>query len=132
MAFRPPTFNLVCHIWRVDGVGGAYLAPDVVSVCNLSPGRRVLTIDDVPVGFPTTTQIMELLLPKGTDIRATWNTTAPDVVEVPQGSLRFYQVVAVDDVGKGFPNEYRLALMAQEITGNFALVGANTFPVPLP
>jgi hypothetical protein len=52
---------------------------------------------------------MSLLLPKGTDIRGPQDSVAADNVEVPAFSGRWYRVVAVDDVGKGFSNEYRNA-----------------------
>jgi hypothetical protein len=55
---------------------------------------------------------MFLLLPPGTDIRSGVLGTADDV-EVPAGSGRFYEVEFVDDVGKGFANEYRVALLIQ-------------------
>jgi hypothetical protein len=130
MAFRPPNFNLTCRIWRVGGVGGAYAAPDVTSPCALSPGRRVLLAQDPNPGAGSSVGVMELLLPKLTDIRATWNAVAADVVEVPAGSKRFYTTFHVDDTGKGYLNEYRLALIGYLPAG--ATFFALTAPVPLP
>jgi hypothetical protein len=37
-----------------------------------------------------------------------------DTVEVPAGTGNWYQVTFVTDVGRGFPNEYRLALLARQ------------------
>jgi hypothetical protein len=74
---------------------------------------------------------MELLLPMRTDIRASWNGASEDLVEVPAGSLRFYGVYWVDDVGRGFLNEYRLALLDYFATGNATLAG-GPFPAPVP
>lgn len=125
MAFRVPNFNLVVNIWRRNGVAGVYALPDVVTAGNLSHGRRVM------VSAFAGNSPMELLLPKLTDIRAVWNAVVYDVVEVPAGSQRFYQVTHVDDVAKGFANEYRLATIVYEPNGN-PLIGVNSAPVPLP
>lgn len=133
MAFIVPQMPVKVCIWRVSGTGGDYAAPDVTTVCNLTPGKRVF------LGIPTVTAAqkdaicMEMLLPKLTDIRATWNGLQPDLVEVPKGSKRFYGVVFVDDIGKGFANEHRLALISYTVTGNTSLVGGPfSAPVPLP
>lgn len=63
-----------------------------------------------------------LLLPPLTDIQDCFNAGGPDTVEAPAGSGRFYLVDMVDDLGKGFANEHRFALM--EKTG--------TWPSPIP
>jgi hypothetical protein len=54
---------------------------------------------------------MFLCLPKLTDVRPRGSISFHDNVEVPAGSGRLYQAVAVDDVGKGFFNEYRITLI---------------------
>lgn len=55
---------------------------------------------------------MCLLLPPITDIRGMQDVSGfVDVVEVPQGTGRWYGVAVVDDVGKGYPNEHRTALL---------------------
>jgi hypothetical protein len=131
MSFSPPTFNLTCNIWRVLGVGGAYAAPDVTVNCNLSQGKRVLVAGWGPVGHPAPYHFNELLLPALTDIRSLWNGTNQDLVEVPAGSKRFYTVTQVDDVAKGFPNEYRLAMMLYLINGDPNLAG-GPYPAPVP
>lgn len=132
MSFRPPTFNLTCHIWRNTGVGGVYAAPDVISQCNLSPGRRVNRTAQIGGGPGAGTDMyMELLLPKLTDVRAAWNGASEDLVEVPAGTHRFYLVQSVDDVGKGFLNEYRLAVMLYN-DGGTPFLGGIPAPVPLP
>lgn len=131
MAFRVPSFPLFANIWRQGGVGGAYMAPDLTVACNLSPGRRTLVADPDAASPLATQLVMELLVPARTDIRATWNMTPSDLVEVPAGSLRFYVVVWVDDVGRGFPNEYRLAAMYYSNVGNSTLIG-GPFPAPVP
>lgn len=67
---------------------------------------------------------MALLVPRGSDIRpglGFWGT--PDTVECPAGSGRYYDVLCVDDVARGFANEYRLASLKQR-----PLVGAPPIP----
>jgi hypothetical protein len=49
--------------------------------------------------------------------------SSADTVEVPAGSGRYYAILAVDDVARGFENEYRLAL---------AEPAYNLWPVPIP
>ena len=120
MAFSPPSFNLTANIWRTTNF--TYAAPDVVTPANLAYGRR----NNPSSGSPDSQ--MSLLLPKLTDVRGTWNGVAADYVEVPAGSHRFYLVQNVDDSGKGFSNEHRIATMGQELSGLFGFAQ----PVPLP
>jgi hypothetical protein len=61
------------------------------------------------VGVVTLT--MNLLLPALVDIRGPQDTIGADQVEVPAGSGRWYSVVGVDDIGKGFANEHRSAAL---------------------
>jgi hypothetical protein len=70
---------------------------------------------------------MVLLLPKGTDVRDELNATGRDGVECPAGSGRFYEVIFVDDIGKGFPNEHRGATMEKTFGP-----GPTEWPTPIP
>lgn len=120
MAFRLPTFPLFCNIWR-NGSGPPAI-PDVVSECQLTPGRREITAfvtSSSPTDSPAN---MFILLPPATDIRDAKAPAGPDVCECPQGSGRLYDVAFVDDVGCGFDNEHRFAILA----------GIPTWPVPFP
>jgi hypothetical protein len=72
---------------------------------------------------------MILLLPALTDVRPALPTdptdpsggvTISDQVEVPKGSGRIYVVLSADDIGKGFPNEHRAALI-QMLTTPFPM-----------
>jgi hypothetical protein len=133
VAFNPPTFNLSASVWRTRGVGGAYAAPDVTLPCNLSFGRRSMESNNFSSLSGTLVQAMELLVPKRSDIRAAWNGVLEDLVEVPAGSGRFYLVAYVDDVGRSFLNEYRLALIWYQNSGTTAFgAGLHPAPVPLP
>lgn len=127
MAFSIPNFNLIANVWRNNGIGKTWAAPDLVSACNLSPGRRV-NLNLAGVGII----VVELLMPKLVDVRAQWNGLQADVVEVPAGSRRAYFVVNVDDVGKGFANEYRLVWLGYQPNGNPNLLPITAAPVPLP
>jgi hypothetical protein len=135
MPFVLPQFPLAINIWRLAGVGGNYAIPDVKTVGNLTPGRRVFLSQATAPSIATYSFFMELLLPKLTDIRPSWNGQGPDIVEVPDGSLRFYRVFWVDDIGKGFANEHRFAVLCY-FPSFPQPVGSVGFPigspVPLP
>jgi hypothetical protein len=66
---------------------------------------------------------MNLLLPAKTDVRGPQDVRSFDMVEVPAGSGRWYSVVFVDDIGRGFANEHRTA-------GIHAMVGQWVPPYP--
>lgn len=111
---RPPTFNLLCNIWwGYFGIVPPAIPFNLVSLCQLQLGERVTSTPTIMTRF--------LLLPKLTDIHYLRGGFAPDLVEFPAGSGRFYTVLDVDDVGKGFTNEYRQATMNR-----------NVLPFPLP
>jgi hypothetical protein len=110
MAYRLPTFNLSCNIWHNPAVPPAGAA-DVSPMANLTPGRRV-TMPSEPIGSLP----MQLLLPALTDVRI------QDIVECPAGTARWYEVLFVDDAGKGFANEHRIALLVQ----------TGIWPAPIP
>jgi hypothetical protein len=62
------------------------------------------------------------LLPRGTDVRDIKDPAGADVCEIPANTGRFYDVVWVDDLGLGFPNEHRFA----------EVIGKIPWPVPFP
>lgn len=140
MPFVSPTFAFTVNIWR--RTVSRLAAPSVVSQGTLSQGRRSFTIMSAASNGPAFGRsgmlFSELMLPKLTDIRP-MNLTAvreEDLVEVPSGSGRYYAVVWVDDVGKGFSNEYRLALLVKIDAYTLTLLantwGAIVWPVPIP
>jgi hypothetical protein len=127
MPFRVPTFNLSCNIWT-DNVGQPVYpivaAPRVISPCQLR---------ELKTAFLVTGNVlysMLLAIPLRTDIRGPTRFTGAfangDAVEVPAGSGRFYACAYVDDVARGFANEYRTAALTALINR----VGA--WPTPLP
>ncbi len=114
--FSLPTFNVSVSIWRSTAIppGGP---PAVIVMGNLAWGRRSAPL--VSVGQSTG---MTLLLPALTDVRGDDGLALGDIVEVPSGSSRFYHADYVDDIGKGFLNEHRAAVLRH----------GSPWPVPTP
>lgn len=121
------TAPIVVNIWRYASPPPA--APVSTTAANLMMGlrRSNITLIESVAAFSS---FLYLCVAKGYDIRGWWDGSGGDYVEAPAGTNRYYQVMAVDDVGKGFSNEYRIAFM-QQVTQPFALFGIP-FPVPLP
>jgi hypothetical protein len=123
MPYVIPVFNINVAFWRS---GNAVTnPPDVITIGNLSPGRIVSgekteQASNVPVGGLG--QSMWLRLPKGTDVQDVKNNVGADICECPYTSGRFYYVAVVDDVGGGFANEHRFAV----------LVAFAPWPTPFP
>lgn len=108
MPFSVPNFNIPVNIWRQ--ASGPPASPDVVEDANLAWGKRVSSYQGV-ISTPNE-PVMTLLLPPGADIRGPQCSSGPDWVEAPAGSGRLYSVLGVDDIGKGFANEHRAAIIA--------------------
>lgn len=121
MSFTLPTFNLPVNVWH--GGNAPPAVPDLVTSGNLALGRRVSSYQGV-ISSPNE-PIMSLLLPPGTDVRGPQVAGGADLVEVPASTGRYYTVVGLDDSGKGFPNEHRVALIAW--TSSVA-----AWPTPIP
>lgn len=108
MSFTVPTFNLHYNLWRSGNAPPA--APDATGDCNLAFGRRVSSYQGV-ISTPNE-PIMSLLLPPGEDVRGPMCLHPDTCIEVPAGTGRFYTILGLDDSGKGFPNEHRVALLS--------------------
>jgi len=128
MAYRPPVFNLFCNIYTMAVPNTPAIPAGSPRVehqpCQLTYGRRVQVVSTggtAQAGVLVLT--MNLLVPKGVDIRGPQDTVTADMVEVPEASGRWYAVAAVDDIGKGFANEHRTAAI-------FALAGSWVPPYP--
>ena len=135
-----PNFNLQAAIWYAyDRAVSAYAGYDNRLLCNLTPGRRVMTTFNGvqwihPNGVSMLPNPMEVLLEKGTTVSPMYDVVGNncDLMEIPFGSTRFYLVICVDDIGKGFANEHRFAFINMV---NQAVVFTDVtwpFPVPLP
>ena len=134
--YRLPNFNLPVNLWRA---GTNVLAtPDVTFSANLSPGKRIQMDAGGTVFAACLVPETQLLCPAGTDIRfPVAGTGDGDVVEVPANSSRYYFVVNVEDVAKGFANEYRLAWLLKYTTLAGAYFthpggGMTSWPFPTP
>ena len=123
MPYSLPTFNLLCNIWHppyvIPPIGGP---SESIVPCQLrDPGRGPSETQRNPTtlnwqpGFT-------LLVPKLTDVRDAYSPGGADLIECPAGSNRWYQANYVDDVAKGFPNEYRKVFLCK----------AGTWPSPIP
>jgi hypothetical protein len=131
MSFELPAFNLTCEIFT-----GPYLTrvSRGTSLCNLAWGKRVAPPGGQYTGGSGIGQVpMTLLLPAGTDIRDRSCNGQADMVEVPQGSGRWYYVLAVDDIGKGFANEHRGAEIFKAYSQVDGTLWAGLqWPTPIP
>jgi len=132
MAFTVPNFNLVCAIYT--GPYDSRGLHRLVSPCNLAFGRRTQQDFNDPTAFGFGPARPTLLLPAGTDIRdISQNVASADIVEVPSSSGRWYVVNLVDDVAKGFANEYRVAALSK-LSSGYAVAGTTGlwWPIPMP
>lgn len=109
MTFRVPAFPLTINVWQAQG--GQIPPPSGKPTAVLRAQLRLLKAAYlVSLAAAGGSPIMVLYLPKFSDVRPPHaNGVRGDAVEVPASSGRFYSVLAVDDVAKGFPNEYRFA-----------------------
>jgi hypothetical protein len=93
-------------------------APRMVNVpCQLRAAEHITSGFGEPLGN-SQAALPAVLFPTLTDVRDQFCAPInnPDDVEVPAGSGRIYAVVNVDDVAKGFTNEYRIAYVGKRIT----------------
>lgn len=121
MPYTLPTFNLNVKINRF--ATGKVGPGNVLAVGNLAWGKRTAVPSNSGSGSSAATgTTLTLLLPAHTDIRDAFCVGGPDYVECPSGTGRWYQVVIMDDIGKGFANEHRAAVLQK----------SATWPVPVP
>lgn len=105
MPYTLPAFNITINLWRFGNATTD--PPDLIPNANFAWGKRINFHDGATYPTQDWTPTMTLLLPTGTDIRGDVNTDgAPDQAEIPAGSGRFYEVLYVDFIGCGFPNEH--------------------------
>jgi hypothetical protein len=134
MAFILPAFNLTCNLYTGPWLTKVLRASPP---CNLAWGRRVNPNQILGSTFPgfDFQQAMSLLLPAGTDVRdaSQSDPIVYDIVEVPAASGRFYGVFVVDDIGKGFSNEHRCAVILKIYQSMDPVVFAGLiWPTPMP
>lgn len=119
-----PTYNLSANVWR-GNLDPTADPPTLTTDANLAWGKRggpAATGGTGSLGVIATAP--QLLVPAGTDLRSA-EKGAPndDWVEVPAGTGRIYACVYVEDIGKGFSNEHRGALLVS---------APDDFPWPFP
>ena len=102
---KVPTFNLTVDVWV--NFAGIWVYPPVVPKTYSSVAQ--LTLGERTFGINALAYQAFILFPKLTDIHFNRGAFGVDIIECPAGSGRCYQVYHVDDVGKGFLNEYRQA-----------------------
>ena len=131
MAYTVPTFNLTCNVYTGPWLTRVLRTAGLV--CNLAIGRRVQQQYQVETGTVAGPASPLLLVPAGSDVRDDGNATGADLIECPAGSGRWYGVLIVDDMAKGFSNEYRLVGMTKACQANDAVAWAGLFwPTPIP
>jgi hypothetical protein len=131
MAFTVPTFNLTCNVYTNPWPP---TAPRLAAqACALAAGRIMRQWSNGYSPEQVLGMYVSLLLPALTDIRDSANASDWDIVECPAGTGRWYYVVQVEDVGKGYPNEYRLALLNKIQQSVDPVLFAGVFwPTPIP
>ena len=104
--FRVPTFNLTCNVWR--STTPVINPPDLSPTCQLRAAGKQSTGQDVSQDWVF---LWSILFPANTDVRDAISPGGADTIECPAGSKRYYSTAMVDDVAKGFANEYRTAFV---------------------
>lgn len=103
-----PAMPLTCNVWHNGNTNPA--SPDISGLkCQLYVTAHLAVLAGALTSHPASCQF--LYLPKGTDVRGADTEPGPDIVQCPAGTNRWYQVTWVDDVAKGFANEFRVALI---------------------
>jgi len=135
MAYTIPDFPLSCEIFTATSPPDlTTLVTRGVEVCQLrlfGPHPR-----NTSAGFGSSGLLVgeaAVLFPAATDVRDQSQGPAGDILEIPVASGRYYYVSYVDDVAKGFPNEYRQAFVIKAFTspaGNF--LNFPLWPIPMP
>jgi len=104
LAFTVPEFPLLANIFS-GPPPWVVTTPRLANIpCNLAFGKRVQSYGldrggGGAIGLPPT-----VLFPGGTDVRDLTSSTFADVIEVPAGSNRWYQVDTAEPAGLGFAN----------------------------
>lgn len=110
---------LTANVWR--GPHAAGVQPALITKCAL----RYVRVAGAAAALASSPSTVTLLcVPAHSDLRGADQATPRDQVEVPAGTGVFYLVQSVTDVAKGFPNEYRIAVLAR--------VSSPFPPIPLP
>jgi hypothetical protein len=123
VAIALPNFILTADVCMDDG--GVPGASRGLCNANLAYGERSL------IGYlPGPSQsladckvLAQVLFPVGVDVRDDSGGEAPDWVNLPAFTQRWYRVLYVDLAGAGFPNEHLVCLCYKQLRWEFPLVG---------
>lgn len=120
MAFRVPVFNISVNIWNNPAIPPGPASLTLLAQLRQPKAQAGVLYPDI-TGSGVLIPAWELLIPVGTDIRDEWSSgiASYDVVEAPAGTGRFYTVALVDDVARGFTNQYRLAYLMKTVLYGF-------------
>lgn len=118
MAFVLPTFNLRCNVWH-NLANPRTNPPDDTFDCQLRGVNQTSATHGADDGTPAGNYF---LFPAGTDVRDADTPSGGDSLECPAGSGRYYFVLNVDDIAKGFTNEHRYAIVTKY----------GMWPIPIP
>jgi len=132
--YTVPDFNLAVNHLRLSAPYDFSTGVSLSSfMANLRAfGRFPRPGFNAPVNSGSGYDAMTLLCPASTDIRDHHCTGQPiDMIEAPAGSGRWYVVFSVDDVGKGFSNEYRYASL-MKYSNNPVIANMPFWPAPIP
>lgn len=114
MAYNPPSFNLTADIYDLaDWPSGS---PRLTSIsCQWRGVGKAASIYNA-VSVTSFSVPTEILFPAGTDVRSLFEsaTSSYDIIKLYMGgSFRPFRVLDVYDIGKGFTNEYRVAVVVK-------------------
>jgi len=132
MVFSVPTFNVAVNVYTGPWLTKVYRA---TLTGNFSFGRRVQQQALEFFGGPDNPGTFQhlLLLPARSDVRSKTVAPVADVIEIPALSGMWYQISAVGDVARDFPNEYRVACVVQICQAiNPVDYSGCIWPVPMP
>jgi hypothetical protein len=133
MGFPSPTFNVLCNVWRWAAWTASYPptvpVPSLTMMGNLAQGEKVVANAGALLQFLSVAKLSDIR--DGFKEQLVTNNYRGDVVEVPAGSGRYYVCVWVDDIAKGFANEYRRASLYPQSAISYA-VSTPAWPVPYP
>jgi len=133
VAFHLPTFNLLAGHWPGYGTGplppGS--APPNIIPCQLRIYKTAMVLGRLAQGLVVVGICMPAHVPVAGNVG--FIVGNGDLLEVPHLSQRFYLAICVDDVAKGFPNEYRMATL-DKIWASTLWVpyGIPNWPIPIP
>lgn len=114
--YTVPKFPLTGQVWT-GGMAGMPIGPRFLTPCQLVYGDLDSDLGLLPTFNTLAGKLMYLLVPKLTDLQTVicGPLVFNDYINLPFGTLRFYQIMHVDDRWKGFPTEHRVAVLQQSL-----------------